>query len=50
MKIVAFITDYQAVDRIIDHLKLRFVTEKPPPSHVFGQVALMEAEERAEYF
>jgi hypothetical protein len=38
------------VDRIIDHLKLRFIAEKPPPSHVFGQVALMVAEERMEYF
>jgi len=35
MKIVAFISDYRAVDRIIDHLKLRFVAEKPPPAHVF---------------
>ena len=50
MKVVAFITDYPAVDRIIDHLKLRFVAEKPPPSHVFQQVALMAAEEQAEYF
>ena len=50
MKVVAFITDYPAVDRIIDHLKLTFVTEKPPPSHVFQQVALMAAEEAAEYF
>jgi len=50
MKVVAFITDYPAVDRIIDHLKLTFVAEKPPPSHVFQQVALMAAEERAEYF
>jgi hypothetical protein len=49
MKVVAFITDYPAVDRIIDHLKLRFVAEKPPPSHVFQQVALLAAEERAEY-
>jgi hypothetical protein len=32
MKVVAFITDYPAVDRIIDHLKLTFVAEKPPPS------------------
>ena len=32
MKVVAFITDYRAVDRIIDHLKLRLVAEKPPPS------------------
>jgi len=37
------------VDRIIDHLKLRFVAEKPPPSHVLEQVALMAAEEPAEY-
>ena len=28
MKVVAFITDYVAVDRIIDHLKLRFIAEK----------------------
>jgi len=40
MKVVAFITDYAAVDRIIDHLKLTFVAEKPPPSHVIEQVAL----------
>jgi len=50
MKVVAFITDYQAVDRIIDHLKLRFIAEKPPPSRVLTEVALMAAEERAEYF
>jgi len=50
MKVVAFITDYAAVDRIIDHLNLTFVAEKPPPPHVFEQVALMAAEERAEYF
>jgi len=50
MKVIAFITDYQAVDRIIEHLKLRFVAEKPPPSRVFEQVALMAAEERMDYF
>jgi len=50
MKIIAFITDYQAVDRIIDHLKLTFAAAKPPPSHVFEQVALMTAEESGEYF
>jgi hypothetical protein len=61
MKVVAFITEYAAVDRIIDHLKLTFVAEKPPPSHVIEQVALtrppreglrnaalMAAEERVE--
>jgi uncharacterized protein (UPF0212 family) len=50
MKIVAFITEVSVVDRIIDHLKLRFIAEKPPPSHVFTEVALMAAEERGEYF
>ena len=50
MKVVAFITDHAAVDRIIDHLKLRFIAEKPPPSRVFEQVAFMAAEERTEYF
>ena len=50
MKVVAFITDYDAVDRIIDHLRLTFVADKPPPSHVFQQVALIAAEGPAEYF
>ena len=50
MKVVAFITDYAAVDRIIDHLKLTFVADRPPPSHVFEQVALMAAEENVDYF
>jgi hypothetical protein len=49
MMVIAFISDYRAADRIIDHLYLTFVTEKPPPSHVFEQVALMAAEKRAEY-
>jgi hypothetical protein len=40
-KVIAFITDYQAVDRIIDHLKLVYVAEKPPPSGVFEQVVLI---------
>lgn len=44
MKIIAFITDYSAVDRIIDHLKLTFAAAKPPPSCVFEQVALAAAE------
>jgi len=29
MKIIAFLTDYAAVDKIIDHLKLTFVAERP---------------------
>ena len=43
MKVVAFLTDYAVVDRIMEHLKLIFVAEKPPPSHVFIEVALMTA-------
>lgn len=48
MKIIAFITDYDAVDRIIDRLKLTFAAEKPPPC-VFDQAAIMAAEAGAEY-
>ena len=43
------LTECAVVDRIIRHLKLTFVAEKPPPIHVFGQVALMAAEEGGEY-
>ena len=51
MKVVAFITEYAVADRIIDHLmKLTFAAAKPPPPHVFEQVALMTAEENADYF
>jgi len=50
MKVIAFITEYAVVDRIIDHLGLTFVADKPPPSHVFTEVVLMAAESSAEYF
>jgi hypothetical protein len=50
MKVVAFITEVAVVDRIIDHLKLTFVAAKPPPSHVFEEVAPMAAEESGEYY
>jgi hypothetical protein len=60
MKVVAFLTEVAlmeamrtskaaVVDHIIDPLKLRFVAAKPPPSHVFEQVALTAAEESGEY-
>ena len=49
MKVVAFLTEYAVVDRIIRHLELTFVAEKPPPAHVFEQVALMAAEESGDY-
>jgi len=50
MKVVAFLTEYAVVDRIIDHLKLTFVAAKPPPSQVFEQVSLTAAEESGDYF
>jgi hypothetical protein len=37
------------VDRIIRHLELTFIAEKPPPAHVFERTALMAAEESGEY-
>jgi hypothetical protein len=45
----AFLTEPAVVDRIIRHLKLTFVAEKPPPAPVFEQVALTAAEESGEY-
>ena len=35
MKVIAFIMDFQSVDRIIDHLKFVFVAEMPPPFPLF---------------
>ena len=31
MKVIAFLTEYAVVDRIIRHLELTFAAEKPPP-------------------
>ena len=50
MRVIAFITDYSAVDRIITHLKLTFHAERPPPPHVVQQELLTAAEEREKYF
>jgi hypothetical protein len=49
MNVVAFLTEHEVVDRIIRHLKLMFVAEKPPPSQIFEQVALIAAEESGDY-
>lgn len=50
MKVIAFITDFPVVDRIIDHLKLTFVADKPPPPQLASQELLIAAESSAEYF
>jgi hypothetical protein len=49
MRVISFLTDYAVVDRIIDHLKLTFVAERPPPAHLAYQEVLMAAETPAEY-
>jgi len=50
MRVIAFITEFSVVDRIINHLKLTFVASKPPPPRIAYQEVLMAAEERGEYF
>jgi hypothetical protein len=45
MRVVAFLTEYAVVDRIIRHLELTFAAAKPPPAPAFEQVVLMAAEE-----
>ncbi|MBC7362941.1 MAG: acid--CoA ligase [Candidatus Aminicenantes bacterium] len=50
MRIIAFLTDYAVVDRIIHHLKLTFVAERPPPPHVASLEFLMDSEAPADYF
>ena len=44
MKVISFIEDPKAIDRIIGHLKITFQAERPPPSHVIHQELLMAAE------
>jgi hypothetical protein len=50
MRIIAFIEDPEAIDKIIRHLKLSLRAERPPPSQLIQQELLMAAEEREEYF
>ena len=50
MKVISFLTDYAVVDRIINHLKLTFVAERPPPPHIAYQEVLMAAEPGGDYF
>jgi len=50
MRIISFIEELKAIDRIIRHLKLRFEAERPPPPHHVQQELLLAAEEKGEYF
>jgi hypothetical protein len=49
MKVIAFLTDFAVVDRIIGHLNLTFIAERPPPECAF-QDLLMVADPPVEYF
>jgi hypothetical protein len=49
MKVISFIEDHKVIDKIIAHLKLTFLAERPPPQ-IVQQELLMTAEERDEYF
>jgi len=48
MRIISFIEDHKVIDKIIDHLKLTFIAQRPPPSQAQPQL-IMAAEERMEY-
>jgi hypothetical protein len=50
MKVIAFLSDFSVVDRIINHLKLTFVADKPPPPRIVYQEVLMAAEAGGGYF
>jgi len=50
MRVIAFLTDYAVIDRIINHLKLTFVAERPPPPHLVSQGFFLDSEAPADYF
>jgi hypothetical protein len=50
MKIMAFLTDFSVIDRIISHLKLSLVADEPPRPRIVFQELLMAAETSTEYF
>lgn len=50
MKAIAFITGHSVIGRIINHLNLAFVADKPPPPQVGYQGSVMTVETFAEYF
>jgi hypothetical protein len=48
-RIISFLSEYAVVDRIIDHLKLNFVAERPAQAHLARQEVLIAAETSAGY-
>jgi hypothetical protein len=49
MKVIAFLSDFSAVDRIVNHLELRFIADKPPPPRIAYQEIFLAAEASTEY-
>lgn len=43
MNVIAFLTDYAVVDRIINHLRLTFVADRPPPRLAFQDYLIASA-------
>ena len=50
MKVIDVFNDFSMLARIIAHLKLTFVAERPSPPRVAYQELLMAAKTSAEYF
>jgi hypothetical protein len=50
MKVIAFLTDYAVVDKIINHFKLTFVADRPSLPELAHQELLIAAETSTEYF
>jgi len=48
--LLSFIEDHKVIDKIIAHLKLTFMAERPLPPQIVQQELLMAAEEKDEYF
>ncbi len=49
MKVVAFLTEHVVVDRIISHMKLIFIADKPPPPRAAFQEYLLDADPQVDY-
>ena len=50
MSILTFIEEPKVIDKIINHLKLTFHAERPPPPQGVQQELMMAAEEGEKYF
>jgi hypothetical protein len=49
MRIISFIEEPKAIDKIIRHLELTFEAKQPPPPRHVQKELLMAAGEREEY-